>query len=110
MNAPTNVQIISGPDGKPAFAVIPYADFVQCTQKTGDTYIPHEVVAMMVDRDWTIVRAWREHLGLTQEQVAERMDVTQSAYSQQESNAKIRAATRRKIAAALGILPVQLDV
>lgn len=110
MNAPTNVQIISGPDGKPAFAVIPYADFVACSKNAGDTYIPHEVVAMMVDRDWTITRAWREHLGLTQEQVAERMGVTQSAYSQQESNRKIRAATRRRIAAALGIVPEQLDV
>ena len=110
MNAPTNVQIISGPDGKPAFAVIPYADFVACSAKSGDTYIPHEVVAMMVDREWTITRAWREHLGLTQEQVAERMGVTQSAYSQQESSRKNRAATRRKIAAALGILPEQLDV
>jgi DNA-binding XRE family transcriptional regulator len=110
MNAPTNVQIISGPDGKPAFAVIPYSDFVKCTQNADDIYIPHEVVAMMVDRDWSIARAWREHLGLTQEQVAERMGVTQSAYSQQESSRKIRAATRRKIAAALGILPAQLDV
>ncbi len=65
---------------------------------------------MMVDRGWTVTRAWREHLGLTQEQVAERMGVTQSAYSQQESSQKIRSATRRKIAAAFGILPEQLDV
>jgi transcriptional regulator with XRE-family HTH domain len=65
---------------------------------------------LMVDRDWTIIRAWREHLGLTQEQVAERMGVTQSAYSQQESSQKNRAATRRNIAEALGILPEQLDV
>ena len=70
MNAPTYVQIINGPDGKPAFAVIPYADFVACGIQSGDPYIPHEVVVMMVDHDWTITRAWREHLGLTQEQVA----------------------------------------
>lgn len=110
MNALTNVQIISGPDGEPAFAVIPYADFIACGKKAGDPYIPHDVVAMMVDKDWTITRAWREHLGLTQEQVAERMGVSQSAYSQQESSRKNRAATRRKIAEALGILPAQLDV
>jgi predicted transcriptional regulator len=110
MNALTNVQIISGPDGKPAFAVIPYADFIECRKNAGDTYIPHEVVSMMVDRDWTVTRAWREHLGLTQEQLAERLGVSQSAYSQQESSRKIRAATRRKIAEALGILPEQLDV
>ena len=110
MNAPTNVQIISGPDGKPAFAVIPYAEFVECRKKSGDPYIPHEVVSMMVDKDWTITRAWREHLGLSQEQVAERMGISQSAYSQQESSTKNRAATRRKIAGALGIQPEQLEV
>lgn len=110
MNALTDVQIISGPDGKPAFAVIPYADFVECRKSAGDTYIPHEIVSMMVDKEWTIIRAWREHLGLTQEQVAQRMGISQSAYSQQESSPKNRAVTRRKIADALGILPEQLDV
>jgi hypothetical protein len=35
MNALTNVQIIGGPDGKPAFAVIPYAEFVECKKKRG---------------------------------------------------------------------------
>ena len=29
MNAPTNIQMINGPDGKPAFVVIPYADYVE---------------------------------------------------------------------------------
>jgi DNA-binding XRE family transcriptional regulator len=89
--------------------VIPYADFVACSIQSGDPYIPHEVVVMIVDHDWTITRACREHLGLTQEQVAERMSLTQSAYSQQEASRKNRVATRKKIAAALGILPEQLD-
>lgn len=32
MNAPTNIQTIMGPDGKPAFVVIPYADYIASTQ------------------------------------------------------------------------------
>jgi DNA-binding XRE family transcriptional regulator len=108
MNAPTNIQVINGPDGKPAFVVIPYADYVKSREE--DTYIPHEVVTLMVDNDWTITRAWREHLGITQAEMAERLGVSQSAYSQQEANPKNRKSTREKIAEALGILPEQLDV
>ena len=65
---------------------------------------------MMVDKDWTVIRAWREHPGLTQGQLAERMGISQSAYSQQESSPKNRAATRTKIAGAPGILSGQLEV
>lgn len=109
MNARTNIQIINGPDGSPAFVVIPYAEYVK-QQESGEALIPHEVVERMVLEDMTPIRAWREHLGITQGQMAERLGISQSAYSQQESNPKVRKATREKIAAALGILPAQLDV
>lgn len=116
MNAPTKIQIINGLDGKPAFVVIPYADYVQAQQGVplvehrDDASIPHEVVQLMVLQDMTPVRAWREHLGLTQADVAARIGITQSAYAQQEAAPKNRKATREKIAAALGILPEQLDI
>jgi DNA-binding XRE family transcriptional regulator len=111
MNAPTNIQIINGPDGKPAFVIIPYVDFVRSQQEaSGETYVPHEVVENIVVQGMTPVRAWREHLGITQADMAERLGITQSAYSQQEAAPKNRKATREKIAAALGILPSQLDV
>jgi len=55
-------------------------------------------------------RAWREHLGLTQAEVAERLGISQSAYAQQESSARLRKSSREKIAAALGITPAQLDI
>ena len=116
MNAPTKIQIINGPDGKPAFVVIPYADYVQAqqaaplAQQQDDASIPHEVVQLMVLQDMTPVRAWREHLGLTQADVAARIGITQSAYAQQEAAPKNRKATREKIAAALGISADQLEV
>ncbi|MES2116622.1 MAG: helix-turn-helix transcriptional regulator, partial [Pseudomonadota bacterium] len=101
MNAPTNIQILNGPDGRPAFVVIPYDDYIRDHKENSD-YTPHEVVGLMVKNDWTPVRAWREHFGLTQQQMAERMGITQPAYAQQEVGKKPRKASREKIAAALG--------
>ncbi|MBW5416129.1 MULTISPECIES: helix-turn-helix domain-containing protein [unclassified Pseudomonas] len=106
MNAPTNVQIINGPDGKPAFVVIPYEQYVAQIE---DDLIPHEVVSRMVDGA-TAIRAWREHLNLTQEEMARRLEISQPAYAQQEAVAKPRKATREKIAAAFGIKPDLLEL
>lgn len=71
--------------------------------------IPHDVVSRMVDGA-SAIRAWREHLGLTQLEVAERLGVTQSAYAQQEVSMRPRKATRARIASALGIAPAQLEL
>lgn len=102
-NAQTEVQIINGLDGKPAFVVIPY------TQYNADRdLIPHEVVSRIVDGA-SPIRAWREQLGLTQEEVAKRLGISQPAYAQQEAVAKPRKVTREKIAAAFGITADQLE-
>ena len=47
--------------------------------------------------------AWREHLRLTQAEVAERMGITQSAYAQMEAAKRPRKATLQKVAHALGL-------
>lgn len=69
--------------------------------------IPHEVVSLIVDGALP-VRAWREYLNLTQDEVAKRMGISQPAFAQQETVAKPRKATREKIAAAFGINADQL--
>ncbi|MDW3684613.1 helix-turn-helix transcriptional regulator [Cupriavidus sp. CV2] len=107
MNAPTNVQVINGPDGKPAFVVIPYGEYV-ASHANEIGLVPHDVVTRTVDGA-TPARAWREHLGLTQAEVARRLGISQSAYAQQESSDKLRKASRGKIAAALGVAAEQLD-
>jgi predicted transcriptional regulator len=71
--------------------------------------IPHEVVSQIVDGA-TPIRAWREHLNPTQEEVAKRMGISQPAFAQQETVAKPRKATREKIAAAFGITSEQLEL
>jgi DNA-binding XRE family transcriptional regulator len=107
MNAPTDIQMINGPDGKPAFVVMPYADFVR-TYGQGRDLIPHEVVSATV-QGATPARAWREYLKLTQAEVAARLEISQPSYAKQEGSEKLRVATVGKIAKALGITIEQLD-
>ena len=109
MNAPTSIQILKDAKGKPAFAVIPYAEYLALSTKRAPT-IPNAVVGKVINKDMTPIRAWREHIGLTQSEVARRLGISQSAYAQQEAKENLRKATREKIAAALGIAPEQLAI
>jgi len=112
MNARTDIQIITQ-DGRPAFVVIPYDEYVR-THRTEpripeNGYIPNEVVKRTALENITLVRAWREFLGFTQAAVAERMGISQAALSQMESGEKrLRKATIQKLATALGVQPEQL--
>ena len=72
--------------------------------------IPNAVVNKVVNKDLTPIRAWREHLGLTQSEVARCLGNSQSAYAQQEAKEPVRKSTRDKIAKALGIVPEQLAI
>jgi DNA-binding XRE family transcriptional regulator len=107
-NTPTNVQIINGPDGMPAFVVIPYAQYLK--DHPVEDLVPNEVVGYMVKEDLTPIAAWRKHLGFSQAEVAERIGISQSAYAQQEQAIRPRKPTRFKIAQALGISEVLLDL
>lgn len=70
--------------------------------------IPHEVVSATVDGA-APSRAWREHLGLKQAEIAARMGISQAAYSQLEAKKRLSKSSREKIGAALGITAGQLD-
>jgi DNA-binding XRE family transcriptional regulator len=116
MTTPTNVQIIQQ-GGKPMFAVIPYDDYVRAFRISTSTpiripqddSIPHEVVRLSFDHDWTAIRAWREYLGYTQADIANKLAISQSALAQIETSKRPRKATKQKIAMALGIGFEQLD-
>lgn len=108
MNTRTDIQIIHGRDGAPAFVVMPYADWL-ASRDRDNSLVPNEVVNFIFDNDWTPMRAWREHLGLTQADVAKRVGISQAAYAQMENVAKPRPGTLKKIALALGLAVEQLD-
>ena len=113
MVTPTNEQIIAQ-RGKPMLTVIPYADYLAAfgdafiNKPTVKDTVPHEVMRYVLREDYSLARAWREYLGLTQDEVAAKMDITQSALAQIEMSSKPRKATRQKLAQALGINVEQL--
>ncbi|MDR1310751.1 MAG: helix-turn-helix domain-containing protein [Burkholderiaceae bacterium] len=108
MSEPTNIQILSDSRGKPAFVVIPYDQYMN-REKRGGRAVPNEVVGNVIKHDMSPVRAWREHFGLTQSEVAGRMGISQPAYAKQENARRVRKATRERIATALGIAPDMLN-
>lgn len=71
--------------------------------------VPNEVVGMVIEREMTPMKAWREHLGLTQADVAGRMGISQAALAQMENSQEPRRSTRVKFARSVGISPEQLD-
>lgn len=119
MIEPTRIQTIYQ-GGMPAFVVLPFADFARehpkeaelITPKTPwipDSGIPHAVVGLTIKQDMTLLRAWREYLGMTQIEVATKAGITQASLSQMESGeSKLRKATKEKLAAAMGINADQL--
>jgi DNA-binding XRE family transcriptional regulator len=110
MNIPTDIQIINGPDGKPAYVVIPYEQYQRQARQSNRSLTPQAVVKKIFIEKMSPVRAWREHLELTQQAVADILGISQSAYAQQEASDKLRKSSRLKIADAMGIDPDLLNI
>ena len=108
MNERTEFQIIVGQDGKPAFVVVPYAQFRRMQSGFTHGTVPNEVVNLSFERGVSAMAAWREHFSLTQAEVADRIGITQAAYAQMERVKQPRKATLEKVAAALGLEAEQL--
>jgi DNA-binding XRE family transcriptional regulator len=109
MGTLTDVQIIKK-DGKPAFAVIPYEEYLRLLPEDEDETVPHEVVGLVIKKGMNLVKAWRTHLGLTQREVAKRAGISQAALSQMEkSTNELRTTTLEKLARAMGISAEQLQ-
>ena len=104
-----NHQIIEK-NGVPLFVLVPYDEYISNYQDE-EVYFPHEVVELHAIEGKSIIRAWREFKKLSQKEVADRIKISQSAYSQMEKpNARLRKSTLEKIAQALQIDINQLEV
>ena len=106
MNIPIDLQIIKE-NGKPAFAVIPYNEFLRLVEP--EPTIPHEVVSMTIRDGLSLITAWRKYLGLSQVEVAKKVGITQAALSQIEHADKNKPKTLEQIAKALDLTIEQLQ-
>ncbi len=70
--------------------------------------VPNKVVNLAYERDMSAMAVWREHLALTQAEVAARIGITQAAYAQMERVKQPRKATLEKVGEAMGLEVEQL--
>jgi len=107
MKTHTNVQYIEQ-NGKPAFVVIPYDDYLKLLP-TEEATIPHEVVGLIINKGMNLVKAWRTYLGITQSEIAKKAGISQAALSQMENTDNpLRTATLEKLAIAMDLSIDQL--
>jgi DNA-binding XRE family transcriptional regulator len=99
---------------KPAFAVIPWDEYqiliknyhVEADEK--DVWFPHDVVMANVRGD-SLIKAWREHLGMTQEELSVKAGIKQPTLARMEkSGANPRKSSLIKLAEAMGLTVEQL--
>lgn len=87
---------------------MPYDQFRRMKGGFTQGSVPNQVVNVAFERGVSPMAAWREHLALTQAEVASRIGITQAAYAQMERVKQPRKATLEKVAAALGLAVEQL--
>ena len=113
----SKLQIIER-DGKPEYAVIPYAEYAEMSRLSeamrdiqaydaaladpGEA-IPHEMMRRLIE-DESPIRVWREHRGLTQTLLAEQAGIDKTYLSQLESGRKSGSvAVLRRLARVLSV-------
>lgn len=111
MNVHIEPQIINQ-GGKPAFAVIPWIEYQRMLGKEeAEVWFPNDVVKA-TSRGDSLIKAWREHFGLKQEELAVKTGMKQSALARLEKTAADkppRPATLARLAEALNITVEQLE-
>ncbi|MDT3640062.1 helix-turn-helix transcriptional regulator [Cronobacter sakazakii] len=120
-----NAQVIHDKEGKPEYVVIPYELYLSLLTQLednetlmplpfemsdeNDVTVPHEVVGISVEQNVSLQAAWRIWRGLSQQDVAKKLGISQSAVSQLESpDSRPQKRTREKLAALYDCQPEQL--
>lgn len=100
------------------FAVIPYGEYEEMQTRLAiaqkrseqETRLPIEIVEMNVLQGYSLIKAWRLYLNKTQKEVALKLGITQSAFSQMEKSNSNQWATLQRIADIFNIQPEQLTL
>lgn len=81
MNVPIEHQIVSY-DGRPAFVLVPWEEyrerFVSSVEAEDNPSLPWEVGKKIALESKSPIRAWREHLQMSQIEVAEKIGVSRA--------------------------------
>ncbi len=129
---PMAVQLIKDNNGKTQFVVMPYDEYFRmCLQMAEiddetdddledievehDCYdnveLPGEVCSIMTWQNVSLQAAWRILRGMSQQEVAEKLGITQSAVSQLEAlDSRPQKRTREKLAAIYGCRQEQISL
>lgn len=78
------------------------------TTRTNSDDTPWEVLQRHLEQDMSMMQAWREHLQLSQSEVAQRLEVTLSLYQQYEKSSRTRRSILERVAKAMGISLTQI--
>jgi len=80
------------------------------TPGQGQSHLPLAVVNLKTGNDWSLIRAWREHLNISTADMAARLGVDHSIYIELERpRPRPRQVILDRVSEALGVTPDQLD-
>ena len=101
---PVKHQIINDDKGNPLFAVIPYKEYMNFRHYNDNIKVPSVIVESIIIKGYSLIKAWRSYKKLSQSEVANKMGISQEAFSQMEQpNANLSKDTIKKIEEALGV-------
>ncbi|MBL5929623.1 helix-turn-helix domain-containing protein [Lelliottia amnigena] len=126
------VQLIKDDEGIPQYVVIPYNEYFRMCLKLSelddetdddledievehdsldDVKLPGEVCRIMTWQDVSLQAAWRILRGVSQQEVADKLGISQSAVSQLEAvDSRPQKRTREKLAAIYGCTQEQISL
>lgn len=128
-----NIQFIKDEKGNTQYVVVPYhvwfnmqLEHVEVEEegeaegweeipvehdKYDDVGLPHEITRLMTTQNVSLQAAWRIARGLSQQEVADKLGITQSAVSQLESpDSRPQKRTREKLAVIYGCTQEQISL